>query len=385
MKERTFGRATRFQVVRAELESLAHRLGPHGKFPPMREMAERFGAGINTLAGALDDLEAREVVYRRHGVGVFVSPRLGRTVCLVASPDFWSRGHSPFWDVLLGATRERADAGHEKFELHFAGSSENLGEVLQSGLQNRVESGQIHGVIGVGLRDEAVAWIARQNVPFVSLFGPLEGEGNASVNLDIESLIATGTALLHARGCARIECWAAVFHDLDAQTSPNADSSQPHDDAGRAQKRAFLSALAQIGVDAAQAPQRWRSFTPRRAREVLSRPEQGFEVAKTVFSGPKSSWPDGVLSLEDGFTHGVLMALKTLGVEVGRDVQIATHANSKSPVLMGHPEPLWLLEFEVEEIAETVFDALEKRMNGDTNGAQEFAIAPHLRAHLGGG
>lgn len=377
MSEKTARGETKFQQVRAGLESLAYQLGPDARFPSVRELTSQFGTGINTLSGALQDLEARDIVIRKHGVGVFVSPSLSRTVCFLVSPDFFARGHSPFWDSLLKAARLRSERGGEKFELHFVQSSEVLGSTLESSLATRLRENQIAGVIGIGLRERAIEWLGEQNVPLVSLFGPFAGPRSVSITFDTPRMIQMGVSRLAQCGCRRMEFWATVLTGLSkAQIEEQPD----------VHRESFFAALEAQGL--ARDSGCWRLFCDDLApnqKVELSPTEQGFEIARRVFSGPRETWPDGVFGGEDIFTHGILMALQNLGIEVGRDVQIATHANSDSTIFLGHAKPLTFVEYDVNEIVEIVHDALEQLLrptaappNGDPTD-HTILVAPHLR------
>ena len=109
--------------------------------------------------------------------------------------------------------------------------------------------------------------------------------------------------------------------------------------------------------------------------------EQGFALSHKVF-GPASpeEQPNGIVLSNDLLAHGALTALVKLGVRPGRDVQIATHANVGSPVLLGH-EDILLIENDPEELAAAMFNLLEGLMSGDLSPSQGVAIslAPRLR------
>jgi DNA-binding LacI/PurR family transcriptional regulator len=359
MIQRNFGRETKFQQVRTGLESLARQLGPDARFPPVRELGARFGTGVNTIAGALDDLEARDIIYRRERVGVFVSSSLSRTICFLMAPDFFGRGHAPFWDSLLRAAQLRAQIGREHFELHLAQSATQLGEMLEENMAKRSTKGHISGVVGVGLREDAARWFGEHDVPFVSLFGPSYGKRSASVQLDSHAMIAEGFSHLQSLGCSRVECWAP------------ARLSQTRAEA--------LATLKRQGVPASG--RTYANFLAPGERMHLSVEEQGFELARSVFSASRSTWPDGIVSTDDRFTQGVLMALYGEKVEIGRDVQLATHANSDTPTFVGHRVPFWLLEYDVGEIVEATHEVLEALIKDSDVRIEERRVRPHLRPH----
>jgi hypothetical protein len=52
------------------------------------ELCDTLGVSKATLDGALRELEGHNMVYRRHGVGIFVSPLMRRTIVVICPPDF---------------------------------------------------------------------------------------------------------------------------------------------------------------------------------------------------------------------------------------------------------------------------------------------------------
>jgi len=111
-----------------------------------------------------------------------------------------------------------------------------------------------------------------------------------------------------------------------------------------------------------------------------SHQEQGYRIALEVFGGPRKLWPDGLVFTDDMMTHGALLALQKLGVRVGRDVKVATHANTGSLVMRGHDEEVCLLEVNPAELVQTMFDQLETLMDGQVPTQSKVLIAPRLRA-----
>src|SRR5690348_6256380 len=61
-----------------ELRTLAYSRGPRTKLPTVQEMRETYGVSQATIAGALDRLEAQNIVMRKDRHGIFVSPNLNR-------------------------------------------------------------------------------------------------------------------------------------------------------------------------------------------------------------------------------------------------------------------------------------------------------------------
>ena len=338
------------------LTQLAHRLGADAQLPRLADLKNELGVSLSTLDIALTRLEERDVIYRRHGYGVFVSPSVQPVVTLICNPALLRSGEqSAFWDILIEAAWVRATSHNELFEMHFSQPLDQpngaKARPLQQGLMRDLQERRVSGVIGVGLAPEVGAWIESQEVPFVHLFGP----GSHAVLLDKEQLVEQGVRVLAERGCRRIGLWHAIAPYQSHQES-----------AGEVYVESFERELRRLGLE----------FSPARVEacdELLSPPDyqhnvgalrQGQTLARRVFSRPRAGWPDGVLIVEDQLTRGALAEIERLGVQPARDVVIASHANRNSPTLDGFDLRLHLIEVDPQEMVNTAFATLEILMNG---------------------
>ena len=363
---RTFGGTVKLQSLCARVHEMALRLGPGAQLPKTLELRDELGVSMVTLTAVLRELEGRKIIVRRHGVGIFVSPQLHqKTVTLLCEATFLQgAGQSPFWDLLLDVARRRADSHNELLEVHLVTHDRPAEAPFQRGLTGEIESAQIHGIIGVSLSDDAVKWIEARRMPFVSLFGPHFAPTSAGVGINHLEIVRLGVQQLQSQGCGRIAAWLSTWQLVFFRSLLSA--SQNHNGwAGRA--LAGEPKLAQPQIS-------WWSET-----EDLSPPEQGFELARRSFSAPRAQWPDGLVIGDDMMARGVLTALQSLGVEVGRDVKIATHANKNSPTLQ-QQSGVTRLEIDPAEIVETTFSLLETLMNGQTPPAAEIVLPPRARA-----
>jgi DNA-binding LacI/PurR family transcriptional regulator len=106
--------------------------------------------------------------------------------------------------------------------------------------------------------------------------------------------------------------------------------------------------------------------------------EQGYLLAKEVFEGPADTWPDGVIIADDMMTDGALVAFDELGLCVGRDLQVVTHANAGSPILFGRTKHMTVIEYDSALIAKTLFSALDLLMAGQRPEDLHMTIPPRL-------
>src|SRR5689334_21043596 len=87
---------SRVDLVYSQIRELAFKRGPEAKLPTLAELQNAYGASQATVSGALDELEAENVIFRKDRSGIFVSPRLHQKMVLVLleSSFFRHRGDS---------------------------------------------------------------------------------------------------------------------------------------------------------------------------------------------------------------------------------------------------------------------------------------------------
>jgi len=361
----------------AQLLEMARRLGPGVRLPSSRALSLSYGVSRNTLDVALSRLEAQKVISRRQRSGIFVSqtlPQTTREVALVCNFNLLrSAGHSAFWEMLIEQAQGRAAQKNEVCQLHFTSPSSGAEGLLDS-LKTEIREGRVQGVIGVGVNRAAIDWIAAQGVPLVTF----AAWSQWVVGFDHRRVIELGVEELARQGCHRLGLWkpGGPFDSPSDNLKFASEDEATFRAALEGAALSFEPALLQVGM--AQLERQTQETSA--ARRFESHQEQGYRLAMEVFGGPRELWPDGLVSTDDMMTHGALIALQKLGVRVGRDVKVATHANTGSLVMRGHDEEVCLLEVNPAELVQTMFDQLETLMDGQVPTQSKVLIAPRLRA-----
>lgn len=349
MSTRTFGRETKYQKVRAEVEMLANRLGPEERLPSIRQLAATMDASINTLTGVLQELEEQNIIYRRQGAGIFVSPSRVKSIWLICDSQFFSLGHSPFWDVLVEQMRLRASLNREQLSMHFTLPQGTPDAVLHHSLVEEIQAGRVHGVLGVGLPRRTAHWILSQGVPLTAF----AGWAPHVVHLNHRTVIEMGIQALAERGCRHIGFWKTAVPRLDPDEAPP-DTCELSE--------IFMDVLSEQGLEVdRRLIQNNRHLNSSPGRE--SNVQQGYRTAREVFGG-EGPRPDGIVVADDTMTQGALLAMAQLGIRPGRDVWMATHANKGTPILMDDYRGLIRLEFDPAELVSRLFRMLETLMAG---------------------
>jgi DNA-binding LacI/PurR family transcriptional regulator len=197
------GRMSKLQQTCVQLSEMAYRLGAGQKFPTVLQLCEDLSVSPVTLNSALRELEDSDVIYRRHAVGVFVSPNLRRSISLLCSPSFFSRSDvADFWGLLIKNATEHAERSNARLRCDFTTPVEEPIS-LSSNLQQELLSGEIQGVIGIALEQNVADWISEQGIPLVTYaaFSPY------TANFDSWEVVPAGVQALTEQGCRNIQLW----------------------------------------------------------------------------------------------------------------------------------------------------------------------------------
>ena len=363
-----FAHRTKTQALTSYLTDLAHELGAEARLPTMQQLCEELNVSVVTLNRALSELEAQNIITRKHGVGIFVSPRLQqKTIGLVYDRDILQPDTSPFAAQLVEEARRRAQAGHESFSLFLSEPSTTGGLPVHDDLADAIRARRLHGLIFVGEQNPAAArWIEEQNVPLVALaYTPL---ASWRVCLDHAETARLGVKALAAQGCRRIALVLPLGSSIGR--APGEKSFAELD--------AFKSALKKAGVPYDETLVWRHDELTNKITAVDTNQEQGFRAAMELFANADNR-PDGVVALDDMMTRGALVALSKLGLRPGLDIKFATHTNKGSTALHGYEDDLTFIEIDPAQIVSALFSMLETLMNGQTPPEPMVLIRPRLR------
>jgi DNA-binding LacI/PurR family transcriptional regulator len=220
-----------------------------------------------------------------------------------------------------------------------------------------IQTGRVQGVLTVGLPVQDVEWMSRQGAAVVAF----AGEGPVSVNLDGVDVVALGVHALAERGCRRIALWCGSRGD--------------NGEGNRAEAHCFRRVLAAHGLEFLNYLLRPQAHEPTGRSEF----DMAREWVSDTFCGPRENWPDGLLLTNDILTRDVMPVLQKFDVIPNRDIVIASHANSDSPVLRAYEDDLTLLEYDSSEIVQTMFDQMETLLSGKPVAHRHIIIKPKAR------
>ena len=364
---------TKTQASSNYLATLARRLGPGAKLPTMAALSQELGISVMTLNRSLSELEAQGIVVRRQGSGTYVADELSQTaVALVYDRDVFGPDASPFCSLLLHETAKLAEANHENFGLYLTNpeiEGELTGPPIPPDLDEAIRLKRLGGALFAGESNPAaLRWLLDQGLPLVALsHAPV---APYRVRIDHALVVALGARELAKRGCQRIALWIPAGVGIGAQNvGENFDELDAFQNAlsenGLSYDESLVLNLDQLSANVPATP-------------LGSNREQGQNAAQTVFGADKTAWPDGVVCLDDMMTLGALPEMKKLGVEVGRDVQFATHTNIGSSLLVGFGDDLIPLPIDPARVAGAMSQMLEALLRGAEISEPVVAVGPSI-------
>lgn len=345
------------------LRDMARRRGPDAKMPTVRDLCREFQVSSATLNDALRELEEQNIVTRRQGSGVYVSPYIHqKTIALVLGENLLSSNVSPFYSILVRQCEKRVKSHGENFSLFMdlPGLDRESDLPVHSDLANAVRSGKIHGILLANRNsDRQEAWLRSQGRPLVSLGDSSYGE---RVDVDREATIRKGLSALIAQGCRRI----GLISPYDTE-----EGRFPWDK----DVRWFEDGLREHGFTLHPEWVKKRGADP---ADYRSGQEFGARAIRSLYAGGGEK-PDGLLILDDMVARGVLDTADDLKIPLGTEIKVATHANKGSAVLKGDEDRLTLLEVDPSEIAQKMLELLERLMAGRSCPDSLQQVAPSVR------
>lgn len=346
------GPESKTRALSTLLRDLAYRLGPGTKFPTAVELCEQFNTTRATLNDALDILEAQNVLYRKRGSGIYVSPKLHRKcVCvLLYAYLFLGEHRSPFWGMFSGMIAEeaerRAATGEFQCEFHFVLNAAHEELALPESIIEMIRSGRVHAVLSVGMNVTTNHWIREHGVPCVVY----AGYGPYMVAQDLNALVEQAASALVELGCKRPGLWMEATI-RETEQDPLVE---------RQNEQSLRRALLKYNITLDPALVHYDLYTRVTATgPIPTYQQQGYTYALDVFGNPGRERPDGLFIDNDMVTMGALAGFRELGIQVGRDVHVVSHANAGSPILFGYEHQIHRIEFDPADLVNAMFSILD--------------------------
>ena len=228
----------------------------------------------------------------------------------------------------------------------------------------------IDGVITIGGGNNLADLLEEKGVPQVSF----AGYGHYMVALKDTQFLHESVSALVKAGCRRIGSWGTTTYEPSESDQPG--SEQIHISAFHAALAEFdLPLHLELVYFTSVKSGEWNRFG-------VSPKALGYERALELWSGPEEGRPDGLVISDDLMTSGVLSAFAKLRLDPVKTVQIATHANANSSILYPFDQDLIRIEYDTNNLVDSLFDLLDRVLRGETIVEKTVYIDPvvHLPA-----
>ena len=354
---------TKVDELCQRLRSLALEKGPGAQLPTVRVLCESLATTRVTLREALNLLEAEHIIYTKRRQGIFVSPRIyHKSIHILFASNSFAAPASPFWSMLWvqleQEAQQRATFKDEFCTFHLVKPTEDLNYSIPESIESMLQAERADGALIVGFYTRGKGTLNGEEIPCVTF----AGEGSWVVRLDGIEFGRMATEVLMRQDCKRMGWWAynVATHPLEQMEDV----------------RAFRQTLQEYRKPLYPELIRIPHSPPQTS---LSLQEQGYLLAREVFEGPVSARPDGLVISNDMMTDGALVAFEELGIHVGHDIKVVTHANAGSPILFGRTKNMTVIEYDPALLAQAMFSMLDTLMAGQQPVESSIWIRPRLR------
>jgi DNA-binding LacI/PurR family transcriptional regulator len=363
---------TKTDALRTALTAAAKELGQGARFPTVRAICREYGVSLVTVDRVLCEMQAEGLVSRQQGRGVFVAsvPALQR-IGLVFGSNVFDGATSPIYSILLEQCRLHARNGSKAFRYYIdqpEATADGRTMPVHRDLEEDVRLGRLQGLLFTNLGLPAQQqWRRSLGVPAVSFLPTIRAP--RTVGIDYVALVKAGVRELAAQGCRRI----ALLTVFGFARAAGFDGHRV----------AFRNALCAAGLPLREA---WMWDAPVPPGDDVSEKtarrweEDGRLAVQDLFGMRRSNAPrpDGLVIVDDMMARGALSTLASMGVRVGQDVHVATHASRGSHVLHDFAPAITQLEIDPTRIVEAMFAMLEDLMSGAETDPPPVLIQPTL-------
>lgn len=328
-------RSTKSTEAARRIDAMARVLGPGGRLPPVRQLCHDLGISLATLNTAMQILEAKRVIERKHGSGIYVTehiavPRVG----VLLNTGLFLTGGAPSWGVFLRNLLDRISASglHPVIYLRPPGDDSDREGVLPWDFEYALHQGRVDAVVAVGIELAAIVELEKRGFSVVSFAGP----GAICFEIDTENCIQLVAAEL-VKGGAKTARIAGCHFEGHYEVC---------------ERGAIAGGFTLF-------PGEKMHWHDQQMLDRLGRPliHQGQEFAEEFLeSCREGEIPDVLFLMDDNFAHGFLMVWQ--GLDDRPDVHIAAHSNREVRLHPGFCQEISRIEFSVEVLAKLMAEAV---------------------------
>lgn len=350
-------RRGRPQRIAEQIGELSRQLGPSAKLPTVNELCATLDTSRATVDLALGILEERRVITRRRGSGIFTPPIAKRSLIpIFMGIDPTGESVSPFYRLLANSLRiltlERGLRSELFTGYMVSGDRKWFGSWTQNKFFEQLGTEAIFGgvqITGWGVDNDFI----ERGLPVVGLSSYPEPD-KQSVGINLPQLARLGVQALQQNNRHKIALVGSVSNSLGDREAVVPELSSIYG--------AFANPTA------AEVPYEVRGY------------QIGCELANRLRKNPGEL--DGLVITDDVLARGVLIGLMRSGITIGRggDLEVASHVNKGSSMLVGFQQDLIALEIDPADIARKMLGLLDDQLAGAKGGRVEL-VSPRVISH----
>ncbi|MDR3708247.1 MAG: substrate-binding domain-containing protein [Capsulimonadaceae bacterium] len=369
----------KYEKLRSLLDDHIEHGNAGDPLPSYSQLLKDHNVRRNTADRVLQELVAEERIVRVHGKGIFISARAKqKTIALVFGDTITRVMSTTYPKVLVDSCAAYArEKGHRLFIYYGVPRSDGEAESepeLRS-LANAIRAKEIDGIIycAHGGSEEQLLWLASQGVVVATaneLPSALRTGNYASVRIDWRQLIRRGVDALVGQSCREIGLINNYCTSGEQGIEECPEASY------------FLEALQDHALTCSTdwVWDRSTYLAETTAYTVSDLEARGFQALSDLWArrNAQGRHIEGIVVTDDFMTRGCLFAAYALGIKIGRDVQIATHANRGSDALSRFQRDLTLLEVDMDVLAGELIRTLTTMMEGKPYKADRLLNLPDI-------
>jgi DNA-binding LacI/PurR family transcriptional regulator len=346
--------------VISEINRMAREYGPGMKLPTAQQLAKQLGVSLTTLDRSLTKLEAKGIISRRQGSGIYVSNSLqDKRIGMVFGRNIFQFGSSAYYLLLLQQCEKTAEAEHQQFSFflspHKRNAVQDAGQ-FNTEMASKLKQEELDGLILCDINNDAYEqWILGQNVPAIAL---APSQHFPSVGIDMDQLIKESLAHLASQNCRSV----GLLGILSSHHKIFAKYAKKHG--------------LKICQEATIYPED-ETDPPFNTHEPLGREWMRICLKRC---GDKKGLPDGLIITDDILARGALLHLKEKRIKPGRDINVVSHANQGSLSLEYWQDQITVAEVSPQKIINKIFALLDVAMSGKQLSAKPRKVPVKIKA-----
>jgi len=329
--------------LREELRKVIDAKSSGEAMPTIAAIKKQFDVSQPTVERAIQDLRAEGLITSRRGSGIYVTKQASLIhTGVVFDNDILDLEVGDFYRYLLKALQSLSGGTSIMLRHYIADLLESTEQDRHSAVRHDLRNNRLDVLIILGAYWQEPL---RSKIPVIG-FGYLPHTTHR-VHIDHKAAVCQGVETLVGQGCRRIAFFGPIVPPrVQSETQAFEQSLSAHGLVSRSDW------ILQVGG--------WG------ASEAI---RSGAKALKTIWQGSGEK-PDGVVCVDEYATRGLVEAASEMGITLGRELNVVSHATKGSALLV--QAPLTRIEFDPKDVAREMISLIGKITEGKPTEADIF-------------